>query len=139
MTDRDKTMREYLFRGKSYHNSITGDINRHDWVYGFVHERNGHWSIERKLDPNCNSGFSVIKETIGQYTGLKDKNGVRIFEGDIVQYRVFGNCLVFWNDLSAAFFIKRADDIRYPMQSMLKYTVIGNIHDNPELLKEVSK
>jgi uncharacterized phage protein (TIGR01671 family) len=86
----------------------------------------------------------VNPETVGQYTGLSDKNGKKIFEGDILSYE-YGDLkkqgFVYYYDRGAKFGIKQNDG--YGNLSLLhdtqvkawNVTVIGNIHDNPELLK----
>ena len=129
-------MREILFRGKQVGNDqwIEGDL-RHleNGVVGIVTEQNL---------------FSVVvrPETVGQYTGLKDKNGRRIFEGDILLERrfYFGDIfyIIEWCESSFGVRMHRQDrtsDIVIPIDdsefgsSPDALEVVGNIHDNPEL------
>lgn len=89
--------------------------------------------------------IEVVPETVGQYTGLKDKNGTRIFEGDIVKYRpeywcepmlsVVEYCADKWN--YPAFDLKDHDYEANGLQCAHEEgccEVVGNIYDNPELL-----
>lgn len=140
-------MREILFRGKTKSGK---------WVEGNgIQQGIGHIAYERWVDI-CDDKvrYEVIPETVGQYTGLKDKNGNKIFEGDIVVTRyksgeicsigdVQFDCGVFgaewvchkasrsmvggWGQLHN---LRRFDD-----EIIEHIEVIGNIHDNPELLK----
>ena len=87
--------------------------------------------------------YEVDPETVGQFIGLTDKNGKKIFEWDIVTFRTststFKPLYVRWHYETARFLVTTADCIRsYPMDEVWQYEIIGNIHDNPELL-EVSK
>ena len=121
-------MREILFRGKS---KTTGE-----WFYGnlFVEDAKGrtHVGITTRA---C---FNIVPETVGQYTGMADKNGTNIFEGDIVRESFKGHGRiyhVFWDDDYFAFRAK-GEDITYQLDeiSPSHCEVIGNIHDNKELL-----
>jgi len=129
---------EYLFKGKT-----VGNINTKDglWVFGlpFYKEEKigGIESKDGKL-------YTVIPETIGQFTGLTDKNGKKIFEGDIVQ----GTIVSAWNKAliccevvyNKGGFISvertRNQDWVHKVKFAKDIEVIGNIHDNPELLGE---
>lgn len=132
-------MREILFRGKRVDNG--------EWLYGYLVKHNGRCYIYyEEPDEMCQTGNwllnnEVIPETVGQFTGLTDKNGTKIFEGDIViqhvrETRKGSPCLVeFRKGKFQAHYISeiRFFDRYYDINSYTKN--IGNIHDNPELLK----
>ena len=116
-------MREILFRGKR--------IDSGEWVYGNMYK------IAIDLNPFILTGgkrgcsYQVDGETVGQYTGLKDKNGNNIFEGDILALRNGIPCVVRFEN--GAFVLENTS---IPMRFANKFEVIGNVHDNPELLEK---
>ena len=114
--------REILFRGKRADNG--------EWVEGDLIHRQ---VLSNICIANQELTRSVIPETVGQFTGLTDKNGVKIFEGDILNDSQF-NCIVVWNN--ASWQIKYRFE-QYPEEidlHFVKYAIIGNIHENPELV-----
>ena len=136
-------MREILFRGKA--------INRHkgyhrtsykngDWVYGLItrlyDER--FENLPAEMSDFGVNGIEVDYKTIEQYTGLTDKNGKKIFEGDILKGSWNTVLIVFYDDISASYRVKtplgsEREISYYGDQNHLE--IIGNIHDNPELLE----
>lgn len=131
-------MREILFRGKR--------IDNGEWVEGkgFLQEGFTCWlygKLEREQDW-FDDWVKVDPSIAGQYTGLKDKNGRRIFEGDICQHEKTGRTVsVSWHGTMAVYvWSKRIEDSNlFDFGELFrvhdKYVVIGNIHDNPELLE----
>lgn len=121
-------MREILFRGKG----IKGF-----WNKGLLAHIGNAWYISNKA--GVATAFEVIPETIGQYTGLTDKNGKRIFEGDIVNFKTiaytFKKCVVKYDEQYARFACIDFNKAGFPMDISFVYEIIGNIHDNPELLE----
>ena len=134
-------MREILFRGKTDKGEwVKGDLSQHKTGKKFI---------------KCGSAissFEVIPETIGQYTGLTDKNGKKIFEGDIAHY-VYEPGKNYWNSdqnsiiewQHTGFYMngimgtnKYACSsgwlVSIPCANGNLFEIIGNIHDNPELL-----
>ena len=138
-------MREILFRGKRTDNG--------EWVYGyytkamyFLNKKEMHiiFAPDGEAFPCCEFADyeEVIPETVGQYTGLTDKNGRKIFEGDIVEgnseYFTFthpygkvvydgGQYLISFDDV--------LEDIECLGAWANDVEIIGNIYDNPELLE----
>ena len=130
-------MRDILFRGKI--------LGLTDWSYGYYAKSGENHFI--LLDTDNEDNYSIVDpETVGQYTGLKDKNGKRIFEGDIVQWKDenFNNytsvvewCGEKWN--YPAFDLAKHDyecnGLQYVHEDCI-IEIIGTIYDNPELLEE---
>lgn len=139
-------MREILFRGQR--------TDSEEWVYGGYYSLNSkHYIVEQIILPpsrNCNGRFDCVgrpvkEETVGQYIGANDKNGTKVFEGDIM------NC----DDHNTIFdVVCEADDIipsPYRFRPNYKsgyiptnfypedHKIIGNIYDNPELINNYYK
>lgn len=133
-------MRDILFRGKRLDNGA--------WVYGsLLQVECEDGSIVTAIFDRKDSGgdAEVHPSTVGQYTGLLDKNGTRIFEGDIVStdtkrpYLIVefrDGCFMFnCNDGGEDYYDIMLPILKEP-QTVYNYgEVIGNIHDNPELLE----
>ena len=146
-------MREILFRGKAINRAegreYRSNYKNGDWVYGLVtkmfDERYKELPAEM-TNTNGIGGIEVDYRTVGQYTGLTDKNGSKIFEGDISKGKtVNGKQInyVFWFDETERAFVYgssykggyRLSLSAYQLSSN-EFEVIGNIHDNPELLEQ---
>lgn len=137
-------MREIKFRGKRLDNG--------EWVYGYFYEEceNTYIIEDRQHLRNniCarNIPFAVIQATVGQFTGLYDKDGKEIYEGDIVKFSVLDDT-VFENNwkeyicevsfCNGCFCTYGTPLIKgkWKGYDMVNVEIIGNIHDNPELLK----
>jgi len=130
-------MREIEFRGKC--------IRHGQWHYGYYITysmfESGVFSsaINRHSIKRYDGGdiYDVIPETIGQHTGLKDKNGTKIFEGDALKYSSVPR-VIEWNERYARYDQVRIDDgssMFLDYEDAILCEIIGNIHDNPELLE----
>ena len=138
-------MREILFKGKT--KAITGcpynNGKPDEWVFGYVFSDLGAMKIRQyETDrPECND-YEVDPETVGQYTGVNDKNGTKIFEGDIVtgyfnHEKIVG--YIFYGG-NAQFFIQMDGIYGIGLDnSDCWLEVIGNIHDTPQLLEKAAK
>ncbi len=151
-------MREILFRGKSAEDGkwFTGQLLH---FKSPVSEKELNIVVEGCEWDDSNEWFNigrrakVVPETVGQYTGLTDKNGKKIFEGDIINSGSYeflvshgkcGGCNNTDNYGYIGFYLKPVNEetklhMRYGLRDDICYyteaEVIGNIHDNPELLK----
>ncbi len=154
-------MREILFRGKR--------IDNGEWVEGnlFIPDKTDT-PTQICIGTNVvRITYDVIPETVEQYTGMKDSNGKKVFEGDIIRYADFGDYNMYLEslecpddydgvDLSNIWTVDAVDygtEIGYPAFDLCShdwecnglselsescqyfYEVIGNIQDNPELLR----
>lgn len=135
-------MREILFRGKRFDDG--------EWVYGFYSNTKGETGRFHHIEDD-KSIVRVDPDTVGQYTGMTDKNGNKIFEGDIlenhhlsedvarhkVEFEVGMGCYV------AILLIGPLAGFFFPFgQSWIENydkVIVGNIHDNPDLLKGGAK
>lgn len=116
-------MREIIFRGKR--------IDNGQWIYGYpVKYPDGEIFIYTPY-----STWKVIPETVGQYTGLTDKNGKKIFEGDMVRDADTGK--IFEIIYSRHMFLRYEREPMYMFYTLDGdvIEVIGNIYDSPELVK----
>ena len=134
-------IREVIFRGKRTDNG--------EWVYGyytkaryFLNKKEMHIIFEPDVEafPHCEfTGYEeVFSETVGQYTGLTDKNGMRIFEGDIVSLVKHDSLIYKVVYVPCRYELVNSKGVNCFVLDIYKsenIEVIGNIHDNPEILK----
>jgi uncharacterized phage protein (TIGR01671 family) len=144
-------MREILFRGKPK------NLKKYEWVHG--HLLHHSEKLSKIYADEIDYPIGVIPETVGQFTGLTDKNGKKIFEGDIIKYSIEEDQAVFIGavkfgefnpdggalyNTNVGFYVELVDqegkrtymrkDIGFWVK-FRKIEVIGNIHDQPELLE----
>ena len=126
-------MREILFRGKR--------LNNREWKFGsYAYQYGCHEILLESCEGEYGfDHYEVDPATVCQYTGLKDKNGKRIFEGDVLRITDrYGKALNWTVEFRrGGFFGKHPNcDFYWSVGDLKGYTVevVGNIHDNPELL-----
>ena len=127
-----REIREVIFRGKRMDNG--------EWVKGYLYITHigaheiGSYDAEINIERLT---FDVIPETVGQYTGLTDKNGVKIFEGDIVSVVKHDSLIYKVVYVPCRYELVNSKGVNCFVLDIYKsenIEVIGNIHDNPELL-----
>lgn len=142
-------MREILFRGKRLEVGQFGSSSVKEWACGgYVKDCSGEYIYDHMRAARM---VRASPETVGQYTGLTDRDGVKIFEGDICDFCVF-DC--FEGDIQHRgvvsyegdrFIVRQASgegngenfdhyDLFWARKQDDEFRVVGNIHDNPELL-----
>ena len=133
-------MREIKFRGK--------DLETGEWVYGSLFQSVEQYPAIAKPKPTADGKLFycltvVDADTVGQHTGLEDRNGKEIYEGDIalMDYSAFNTgkdgqtyAVVRWIDYRAAFMWDAGLNYYADMRNDVE--ICGNIHDNPELLED---
>lgn len=142
-------MREILFRGKD----LSGALTR-SWIFGSLDTTENEYTIMIYADRFGNKcRIFVDPKTVGQYTGLTDRNGKKIFEGDIVTYEdaeadrdgYYDNVFLNRGEVRISAWdgicftnkqIAGTSDL-YESETMIDCEIIGNIYDNPELLEEL--
>lgn len=123
-------------------------FNEEEWKYGYLIEDEGYsFIINQVIEANeqyitIGSWCPVNPDTLGQSTGLKDKNGKEVFEGDVVDCKG-RKAIIEWHGSFASFIYRFIDESQERKTkwdplflAYLKFEVIGNIYENPELLEE---
>lgn len=130
-------MREILFRGKRLDNGewVEGNLLGNELILPkgqVVYKTDDNRIVTHEV--NC---YAIDPSTVGQYTGLTDKNGKRIFEGDIFEWGYAGvkdfRYVIVYDAKLASFVGER--HFGFVSLNGIDIEIIGNIHDNPELLE----
>lgn len=128
--------REILFRAKHIHAMDSNEYLNGRWMHGYLSDKN------YINDKSIEGEFLIDEDTICQYTGLTDKNGKKIFEGDILRHADETILKTVWNDRKygfAAQCVKGSVLLKDCKWGLWEFEsdeveVIGNVFDNPELL-----
>ena len=122
-------MRIIKFRGKEF------DSN--EWLFGSIITSNGIDFEISDWNDICYSRYEVVPETVGQYTGLKDINGTEIYEGDILLMDNTSDDELYnevgFKDGCFGYMTETGEFLPF-CDNKVTEEVVGNIHDNPELL-----
>ena len=153
-------MRPIEFRAKSTEHFETShdEVNKGDWVYGYLVYYNYKPYIVTKMQKECggvgngliDATISINPDTIGQYTDMDDKNKVKIFEGDVIEHK-FTPKDKYYPNYGIEQSTKQLIDFQYngPSDDMgmdcygyafnpywsNDFIIIGNIHDNPKIME----
>ncbi len=139
-------MREILFKAKDWlgywhigsivhkvcENNTTTSYYANSGMCNHIIQAGDYYIIDESGE-----GFWTSPSTIGEYTGLVDKNGVKIFEGDVVNYNnglVSEIFKVVYNEKYARFTFTKPNTV-FAVFDTEKCEVVGNVHDNPELME----
>lgn len=125
-----------------------GGVNGNDVIIWNITEvgisvlQNDIWHVIEGGEDVEKEGYREVNIELMQYTGLKDKEGKEIYEGDVLQWRTrdheenpLNMYFVYWDNKNASFLIGDEKEIGYGTEILQWAEIIGNIYQNPELLK----
>lgn len=120
--------REILFRGREYYTD--------EWVYGYLIEDDEGLCIAKyEKERDIERRHAIDPNTVGQFTGLLDKEGNKIFEGDILR-TMSGIAVVVWLDAAFALKSPGSEAVDWEHSSVFEQSeILGNIHQTPELIQ----